>query len=531
VAPEDVTPGGAIAPPGGRSSDGAVLRCVDLSRSFGETRALRSCSVAFQAGEVHAIMGENGSGKSTFVKILSGVIAPGGGQIHLGDQQLDQIASPRVAQGLGIATVFQEVLVVRSQTVLQNVWLGVDREFRRRVPEARKRTEAAALMQELMGDQVDLDESVDALSLSAQQVCVIARALIRQPRVLILDESTSALDVSTRDRLFRIVRARCEAGAAVIFVSHRMDEIDEIADRVTVLRSGANVGTLTRDKVSTRGLLRMMSDDQPVAETFERGARQVDGRIVLRLDGARLGVGVEPLRTEIRAGEIIGVAGLEGHGQERFVRVLAGVDRPVEGAVVRELPDRSVPIGSQAQAARLKVVYVPRDRKSEGVFEPLSIVDNFALPTSAHDATMGLLRENRRRRRLGEYVDRLHIRLGRPRDPITTLSGGTQQKVLIARWLAVRPEVMILNDPTRGVDLGTKREIYRLLERLADDGVAVVVLSTELEEHLALMDRVLVFREGSLAAEIAHESLSRERLIAAFFGSDAPSSSDPMPDA
>jgi ABC-type sugar transport system ATPase subunit len=527
---QNITPGAATAAPGG-AHDGVVLRRADLSRSFGETRALRSCSVSFNAGEVHAIMGENGSGKSTFVKILSGVLAPDGGEIEIAGQQLSRVASPRAAQRLGVATVFQEVLVVRSQTVLENVWLGVDGEFRVRVSESQKRAEAAGLLRALTGEEFDLDQTVEALDLSAQQVCAIARSLIRRSRVLILDESTSALDVSTRDRLFGLIRARCESGVAVIFISHRMDEIGEIADRVTVLRSGSNVGTLTREEVSPHGLLRLMSGDQPVAETFERGVRKIDGRVVLRLDGVRLTHGSDVLETEIHAGEIIGVAGLEGHGQERFIRVLAGVDAPVDGAVVRELGDRSVPIGSQAQAARLKVVYVPRDRKSEGLFEPLSIVDNFALPTSQQDATAGLLRERRRRRRLGEYVERLRIRLGSPRDQITTLSGGTQQKVLIARWLAMRPEVMVLNDPTRGVDLGTKRDIYRLLELLADSGVAVVVLSTEVEEHIALMDRVLVFREGGLFAEIPHASLSRERLIAAFFGAESESGSETARDA
>jgi ribose transport system ATP-binding protein/rhamnose transport system ATP-binding protein len=475
--------------------------------------------VDFKAGETHAIMGENGSGKSTFVKILSGVLAPDGGELVVAGQSYDRIASPRTAQTLGIATVFQEILVVPSQTVLENIWMGMDGEFRWRIPEDRKRTEAEAVLRRLAPGAIDLDAPVESLELSARQVCAVARALVRRPRVLILDESTSALDVETRDRLFAVVRERCSQGSAVIFISHRMDEIDQVADRVTVLRLGETVGTHLRSAISTPDLLRLMSGAGPLTDAFEqRGRRQSHGRTVLKMRGVRLQPHTGTLDTEIHAGEIVGVAGLEGHGQERFVRALAGVDVPAEGDVVRVLDEREVPLVSQREAARLNVVYVPRDRKTEGIFEPLSILDNFSLPTGGRDSRLGFLSDASRRRRLETYVEKLRIRLGNPRDAITTLSGGNQQKVLMSRWLAMEPQVLVLNDPTRGVDLGTKHDIYQLLEGLAGQGVAVVVLSTEIEEHLALMDRVLVFREGALFAEIPHTAITREELVGAFFG-------------
>jgi ABC-type sugar transport system ATPase subunit len=261
-----------------------------------------------------------------------------------------------------------------------------------------------------------------------------------------------------------------------------------------------------------------MSAREDTADASDRRGRSTSERVVVSLRGTVLEPGLAPIDIDVHAGEIVGVAGLEGHGQERFLRVVAGVDQPVHGHVTLHEDGRVVPLRSQAEAARHRVVYVPRDRKTEGVFEPLSILDNFSLPTIRRDTVAGLVSDRSRRRRLGEYVGRLSIRYGSPRHRITTLSGGNQQKVIIARWLATGPKVLVLNDPTRGVDLGTKRDIYRQLDELASAGVAVVVLSTEVEEHMALMDRVLVFREGHVFAEIPADELTREGLVGAFFG-------------
>ncbi len=504
-------------PPDAGAERATMLGAVDLARSFGETRALRHCSVELRAGEVHAIVGENGSGKSTFVKILAGVLSPDSGVLRLGGRELRRIASPRQARRLGIATVFQEVLVVEALSVLDNIWLGADGPFRHVVPAVQKRAGARQALELLSDRSIDLDTPLERLELSDRQIVVIARALVQEPRVLILDESTSALDVSTRDRLFETVRRRCDEGTAVVFISHRMDEIEQIADRVTVLRSGESVGTLERAEASPERLLQLMSSRR-LTDASERRARSGSPRVVLRLAQVVLERGHEPIDTDVRAGEIVGVAGLEGHGQERFLRILAGVDVPIGGEVVRYDNGEPHRVRSHADAARRGIAYVPRDRKTEGTFEPLSILDNFSLPTLARDARGGFVLDRSRLRRLHEYVDALRITYGSPRHRITTLSGGNQQKVIIARWLATKPAVMVLNDPTRGVDLGTKQDIYRLLDELARSGVAVVMLSTEIEEHLALMDRILVFREGRVFTELDAETLTREGLVGAFFG-------------
>jgi ABC-type sugar transport system ATPase subunit len=505
----------ASAASSGTRSARPLLSVSGLAKSFGPTRALRSCTFDLRPGEIHAIVGENGSGKSTLVKILSGVHQPDAGVVELDGAAVER-RTPRSAQAAGIVTVFQEVLVVGPQSVLDNVWLGSDGLFRTAVSAEEKRVRAQASMDELLAVTPDLDLPAESLSLSDRQACCIARALVRSPRVLILDESTSALDVATRDRLFATVRGLCAAGAGVIFISHRMDEIAELADRVTVLRSGESVITLAREQATTEELVRHMTGEEALTAGVEKptSAARIRSEILLRATGLRLRAGAPPIDFELRAGELVGLAGLEGHGQDAFLQALRGA-----GAITGEIASGAgEALRTPQQAFRAGVVYVPRDRRAESLFPPLSIAENFALPTLSVDRRAGLVQWRRVARRLGDYIGRLGIRLGHPAQPITVLSGGNQQKVVVARWLAAQPYVLLLNDPTRGVDLGAKRDLYRLLERLASDGLAVVMLSTELDEHIELMDRVLVFREGAVAAEIKGPDLSRAGLVAAFFG-------------
>lgn len=507
--------GSPVAPdPSPRAS--TLLAVSEVAKSFGATRALRSCSFDLRAGEVHAIVGENGSGKSTLVKILSGIHRPDAGEVRQADGPARTWRNPREAQRAGVFTVFQEVLVVGPRSVLDNVWLGVDGLIRRGPDEAEKRRRATEMLAELLGAPLRLEAPAEALSLSERQACSIARALVRDPRVLILDESTSALDVAVRDRLFTIVRRRCAAGAGVIFISHRMDEIEELADRVTVLRSGESVATLARAQASTQALVRHMtgSDRLTAGVKVVAPRARVGGEVRLRVEGLRLADDGAPIDFTLRAGELVGLAGLEGHGQDAFLRALHGV-----GIRAGRVLSGDTSITSPEKALAAGVVYVPRDRRTEALFPTLSIAENFALPTVGRDGRMGLVGARAAVRRLSPYVERLGIRLGSPRQPITALSGGNQQKVVLARWLAADPRVLLLNDPTRGVDLGAKGDLYGLLEQLASDGMAVVMLSSEVDEHVELMDRVLVFRERSLSAELPRERLSRTALVGAFFAS------------
>jgi ABC-type sugar transport system ATPase subunit len=495
----------------------SLVRVSGLAKSFGATQALRACTYELNAGEVHALVGENGSGKSTCAKILSGVHAPDAGEVWLFDTPTSAPRTPRAAQDLGIVTVFQEILVSEALSVVDNVWMGADTVLRAGVPMREKRARASEALDELLGRTLDLDTPVEQLSLSERQTCCIARALVRRPQVLILDEATSALDVATRDRLFEIIRRLTKDGAGVVLITHRMDELTEIADRTTVLRSGETVGTLEGHAWTPRELVRLMAGSDRVTEDARERVEKVArrGGCVLSLRNLQLAPERRPFDAAIHAGELIGVAGLEGHGQDEFLEALRGNGGGDE--LVRHVDGRELVIRSPKHAASQGIAYLPRER-GQAIFRWMSIRENFGMPTLRRDSRAGWLRPGATVERLAAYTEKLGIVLRSPEDAITTLSGGNQQKVLLSRWLAADPKILVLNDPTRGVDIGTKRDLYVLLAALARDGLAVVMLSTELDEHVELMDRVLVFREHELVQEIGRTTLSRESLVSAFFG-------------
>lgn len=521
--------GGRIATPAG-PADAAVdahiplVRVTNVAKAFGATQALRDASFELRPGEVHSLIGENGSGKSTLVKILSGVHALDRGTVELGDVEVNAPRTPREAQESGIATVFQEVLVAEARSVLDNIWLGVDGLLRKRVPGSDKRARAAELLAELLDRPLNVDTIIEELSLSDRQACCIVRALVRDPRVLILDEATSALDVATRDRLFEIVRRLSKQGVGVIFITHRLDEINELGDRVTVMRSGNTVAVLDRGTWTSRELVHLMTGTDRLVQHAREESKPLEQRLgdaVLSGNGLRLHPERAAFDVTIRAGELVGVAGLEGHGQDLFLNALRG-GGAVDGVVVAHSDGDEIVVGSPSEAAAQGIAFVPRERR-QALFAWMSIRENFAMPTLDRDNRMGWLSMRATRVRFSHWAKRMEVVFGKDGDRITTLSGGNQQKVLIARWLAADPRVLLLNDPTRGIDIGAKGDFYTLLAQLVDEGVAVVMLSSELDEHVDLMDRVLVFREQALFRQVEHESLSRAELVAAFFGQDAAS--------
>ncbi len=495
-----------------------LLEVNGLQKSFGETRALRDCSFTCGEGEILGVVGENGSGKSTLVKILSGILEPDAGELLVRGKPV-RLRSIMNAWQAGIVSVPQEILVVPALSVLENVYLGRGRLFSG-PPRAEFRAKAQELFQLLSEEPAPLSAILEEMPLAKQQLVVIVRALVNDPDLVILDESTSALDVSDRDRLFAYLRERRAKGKSAIFISHRIDELQGLADRMTIIRNGESVKSISSQEATVDTILRLMSGEERMQAAHESSSDD-EARFVrddaavptLVAESLVMRAGDAPIDVSFFHGEIVGLAGLEGHGQEKFLQALAGIERPESGQVVKVDGPQRIAIRSFRQAHRLRVAYVPRDRKTEGLFLKLPIMDNFAMPLYP-----GVIRRRRTLRLLQEFQQRLSMRFGNENQLVGSLSGGNQQKVVLGRWLATDPQVFLLNDPTRGVDIPTKRDLYRLFHGLAKAQVSIVLLSTDVEELIELCDRVLVFRDGQVFSELERSQVTREGLIAAMFG-------------
>jgi ABC-type sugar transport system ATPase subunit len=487
-----------------------------LRRNFGETVALADCSFEIRSGEIHALVGENGSGKSTLIKILSGILPESHGELRW-DGAVTRFRDPREARQVGIATVFQETLVLNQLSVRDNVSLGLDGLFRRAQPQAEEARLVRRALESIGMSALDIALPVASLSLAQRQGLTIARALLQPWRLLVLDESTSALDVDARNHLFEALRRFRAEGRAILFVSHRMDEIIEIADRSTVLRSGRSVATLTSAETNAKTLLELMStqEEARAAEgAIASGTRRQIGAPVVEAKQVALSSDRAAFDLTVLAGEIVGIAGLEGHGQVAFLEAVAGLRQLARGVI----QSGGGPITSFVNAARAGIAYLPRERKTEGLFEPLSVLDNLTIMALGRFSHLGILSECRRRAEGRRLIEQSHVVAPSLTSPVAALSGGNQQKVFLGRLLAVNPRTLVLNDPMRGVDLGAKQDIYKILERFALDGGAVLLLSTELAELCLLCDRVAVFHDRALFAVVARDGLDVQALIAAMFG-------------
>lgn len=508
------------------SREDLLLELRNVSRAFGETKALRSASLSVRRGEIHSLAGENGSGKSTLMKILSGVLRADSGDM-LWSNSLMNCSKPAAAQAAGIAMVFQETLVVPERSVRENLFLGTDGLLKHRNRSAQERDGAARSLEELGLAYIDLEQPAWALSLAEKQLVTIARAIVRPWRLLILDESTSALDADQRGRLFAYLRTQRDLGRSILFTSHRMDEVEELAEWVTVLRLGTSVAHLRMTDTSSREILSLMAGRRSVArvEASEEGAPLLgpqvapDAPAVLQLDDVALRRGSTPFSLSLRRGEILGLAGLEGQGQVECANCVSGLARPASGAITVQSEDGNWhPIRSFVDANRRGVASVPRDRRSEGLFAPLSILDNFAYGLYPRLNRLGVIRRREVRQRFLDFVEETRLRYGGPGESVSTLSGGNQQKVLLGRWLATRPSILVLNDPLRGVDANTKEELYQLFRALVADGLSIVLVSTEILELLTLCHRIAVFHEGGLEALMPAAGSSDTDIVAAMFG-------------
>ncbi|PDT01654.1 sugar ABC transporter ATP-binding protein [Rhizobium chutanense] len=498
-----------------------TIRLADVAKSFGETKALKKCDFEAHAGEVHAIVGENGSGKSTMAKIMSGVLHPDSGTVSILGEKVN---SPIDAKKIGLTTIFQEVLVADEASVFENLFVGRDGVFKSQSGGGDRRAEANEILTRLVGKSVDLDQMVGGLPLSIKQWIVIARAMLRRPRVLILDESSAALDLDSTIRLHEEIDRLRREGATVLIVTHRIAELVRIADRATILRDGVTVGTLQKHEITEENLLSMMTPpDRRASDVKEyasknRAIAEVSVMTAKNMVAQRTSA---PFDFDLPKGSIVGVAGLDGQGQDAFVRALVGIMRPFGGDVLVRSAEtgKMVEIATLEDAASAGISYVSGDRKREGIFPQQSIFENLAIGVYRKNlGPMGIIRKPTLKPMFKREVDRLRIKIGSPSNKITSLSGGNQQKVLIGRAFANDPQVIVLNDPARGVDLGTKRDLYRELRAFVEKGGSVIYLSSEIEEFIGFADRVDVFFAGRLFRSLSGDHIAEEPILAAMFG-------------
>ena len=509
-----------------RTSAPRDISVVGVRKTFGVTKALDGCSFSASRGEIHAIVGGNGCGKSTLAKVLSGVLPPDSGQVLVFGHTP---TSPHEARQVGIATVFQEVMVADESSVVDNLFLGADALFSRAMPQRAKVAAAQALMLELTGVQIDPGTLVGTLPLGLKQWITIGRALLCKPRALILDESSAALDLDSTQRLFAKLRQLRDEGSAIIIVTHRIAELIEISDRATVLRDGRDVGVLERQQITEKNLLQLMTGkaSAPVPAATDAARAATDAAVhapelLMKADGLKVWPGGPGVTFRLHRGEILGIAGLDGQGQSEFARILAGVDRAAHGAPMVLHPGLGfVPVRSLVDAADCGVSYVSGDRKREGIFPNLSIFENLLLPryrSSSRAGKLKILDWAALRSVFDWEAQKLSVRMGDRSDRITSLSGGNQQKVLIGRAFALNPSILVLNDPARGVDVSAKSDLYQYLKDFAATGKSVVYLSSEIEELVGLCERVLVFRGGGVFEELAGAAVHPAAVLQAMFG-------------
>ncbi|MGP4114135.1 sugar ABC transporter ATP-binding protein [Streptomyces sp. 4N509B] len=498
-----------------------LLRLAAVSKSFGAVAAVADVSFALHGGEAHALVGENGAGKSTLVKLLAGVHQPDTGGLEIDGRPL-RLAGPADARAAGIAVIYQEPTLFPDLSVAENIFMGRQpTRGLRRIDRAALHEAAAGLFTRL-GVALDPRRPARGLSIADQQLVEIAKALSVEARVLVMDEPTAALSGHEVTRLFAVVRALRAQGAAILFVSHRFDEVFDLCQRITVLRDGRWVSTDPAAALDVDTLVRRMVGRE-VDTLYARPEQPPGGSAraepVLEVEGLGRAGDFEDVGFTVHAGEIVALAGLVGAGRSEVVRSLFGVDRYDTGVV--RVAGRRLRPGSPAAAMAAGLALVPEDRRQQGLVMEMSVERNATLTRLRSLTRLGLLSGRRERGTARAWAERLQVRYGRLGDAVATLSGGNQQKVVLAKWLATSPRVLVVDEPTRGIDVGTKAEVHRIMTRLAGEGMAVLMVSSDLPEVLGMADRVLVMHEGRLTAELPRGQATEESVMFAATGQRA----------
>jgi rhamnose transport system ATP-binding protein len=493
-----------------------VVSVRGVDKDFGAVAALRGVSLDLYAGEAHALVGENGAGKSTLVKLLAGVHTPDAGTISL-DGVPVSFATPADARAAGIAVIYQEPTLFPDLSVAENIYVGRQPvrggRFDRRIDTRAMRHRTADLFARL-GVQLDGERPARGLSIADQQLVEIAKALSFQARVLVMDEPTAALSGVEVERLFSVTRSLRDAGAAILFISHRFAEVFALCQRITVLRDGAWVSTDPLANVTVDQTVRRMVGRE-VSSLFPKQDTDA-GDVMLDVRGLTIGGVFNNVSFQVRSGEIVALAGLVGAGRSEVIRAIFGIDAYDRGSV--RVGGRNLPRHQPAAAIAAGVALVPEDRRQQGLVMELSVERNVTLARRWPLSRYGLLRRSAERRDAQTWTRRLYVKANRLTDPVLRLSGGNQQKVVLAKWLSTKPRVLLVDEPTRGIDVATKAEVHHLLSELAADGVAVLMVSSELPEVLGMADRILVMHEGRLVAELSREGATEESVMFAATG-------------
>lgn len=497
----------AKASPQHQSGAGIDLRVESISKEYPGVRALDGVSIDLRPGEVHAIIGENGAGKSTLIKLLSGALEPTSGAIIVDGERYDRL-TPQLARALGIAVIYQEFTLFPNLSAADNVFLG---EFITKGPILDRKTMAVKATQlfDRLGVNIAPTTLVENLTTGYQQIVEIAKALSKEARLLIMDEPSAPLTSTEVDAMFRIVEALKAEGMTIVYISHRMDEIFRLSDRVTVLRDGQYIATKNTAETTKNELITLMVGRE-LSEGYPARDHAI-GAASLTVKGLS-GNGVRDINFEVLEGEILGFAGLIGAGRTELMELIFG-SKPVQAGSV-DLHGKSVLSLNPSQAIRNGIALVPEDRKRHGLVLEFSITQNISLPLLKNMSKFGVIPASQENILAKDYMRELRIKAPSGHEIVGNLSGGNQQKVVLAKWLATNPDVFIFDEPTRGIDIGARHEIYMIMNRLASEGKTILMISSDMEELIGMSDRVIVLREGAQQGVLEHQDITQEAILA-----------------
>ena len=486
-----------------------LLQMSGVQKRFGGAVALQGTNLSIRAGEIHALLGENGAGKSTMLKILAGVHVNDGGTIKLGGKDF-RTGSPQDSIEQGIAVIYQEPSLFLDLTLAENVFIGRQPKKGRIIDWKFAQNEAKRLFKEL-GVDLDPKRQARGLSIADQQVVEIAKALSMNANIILMDEPTAALSATEVERLMTVMKSLKAANKAVIFVSHRLDEVFAISDFITVMRDGATVSENLVEKTDLQKVIKEMVGRE-LTEMFPKTENKI-GSVVLEVNDLTNPAYFRNISFTVKKGEIVALAGLVGAGRSEVARAIFGVDKYETGSV--KINGKALPAGSPVAAMKEKIALVPEDRRQQGLFMVAGVNRNISIESFTNLVDRGLINFKRERELTNTWKEKLSIKFSNQNDPVERLSGGNQQKTVLAKWLATDPDLLIVDEPTRGIDVATKAEVHRLINQAASEGKAVLMISSELPEVLGMADRIIVMREGRQVAELSRKEATQEKVIAA----------------